>query len=232
MPGSGASVSSSMPTEHQHGYSDSEVSSYQPVHHSDVSASGYPSSYSDSHLAQMPDASGLSRSPSLYQYGSVTASDGSDSQPFHYAYTAMPHNGQMGSHPMLSPYNVSPVMGNAPLDASYYQNVQYTGSAPFAADTTSLSQYSSHPPDGRAVGYNDSVPIERTTSAPASDVSAGIPVKAINNSSYQPPPEKIAEAHKVSRFAVSALAFDDVPTAISYLKRSLELLTNPSAPVH
>ncbi|KAL9663904.1 hypothetical protein QQ045_019298 [Rhodiola kirilowii] len=46
---------------------------------------------------------------------------------------------------------------------------------------------------------------------------------------YQPPPEKIAEAHKAARFAVGALAFDDVTVAVDFLRKSLELLTNPSA---
>ncbi|XP_048129893.1 protein HOMOLOG OF MAMMALIAN LYST-INTERACTING PROTEIN 5 isoform X2 [Rhodamnia argentea] len=49
------------------------------------------------------------------------------------------------------------------------------------------------------------------------------------DSNYQPPPEKIAEAHKAARFAVGALAFDDVSIAVDYLRKSLELLTNPSA---
>ncbi|KAG8658264.1 protein HOMOLOG OF MAMMALIAN LYST-INTERACTING PROTEIN 5 [Manihot esculenta] len=49
------------------------------------------------------------------------------------------------------------------------------------------------------------------------------------DSNYQPPPEKIAEAHKAARFAVGALAFDDVSVAVDYLRKSLELLTNPSA---
>ncbi|KAI4390082.1 hypothetical protein MLD38_002230 [Melastoma candidum] len=49
------------------------------------------------------------------------------------------------------------------------------------------------------------------------------------DSNYQPPPEKIAEAHKAARFAVGALAFDDVSVAVDFLKKSLELLTNPSA---
>ncbi|PKU68556.1 hypothetical protein MA16_Dca016488 [Dendrobium catenatum] len=49
------------------------------------------------------------------------------------------------------------------------------------------------------------------------------------DSNYQPPVEKIAEAHKAARFAVGALAFDDVPVAVDFLRRSLELLTNPSA---
>ncbi|XP_057978082.1 protein HOMOLOG OF MAMMALIAN LYST-INTERACTING PROTEIN 5 [Malania oleifera] len=46
---------------------------------------------------------------------------------------------------------------------------------------------------------------------------------------YQPPPEKVAEAHKAARFAVGALAFDDVSVAVEFLRKSLELLTNPSS---
>ncbi|ONK69272.1 uncharacterized protein A4U43_C05F21120 [Asparagus officinalis] len=49
------------------------------------------------------------------------------------------------------------------------------------------------------------------------------------DSNYQPPVEKIYEAHKAARFAVGALAFDDVPVAVEFLRKSLELLTNPSA---
>lgn len=60
--------------------------------------------------------------------------------------------------------------------------------------------------------------------------TASAPVKTYEyDSNYQPPPEKIAEAHKAARFAVGALAFDDVAIAVDYLKKSLELLTNPSA---
>ncbi|KAI3964546.1 hypothetical protein MKW92_021229 [Papaver armeniacum] len=49
------------------------------------------------------------------------------------------------------------------------------------------------------------------------------------DSNYLPAPEKIAEAHKAARFAVGALAFDDVAIAVDFLIKSLELLTNPSA---
>ncbi|KAJ7960837.1 protein OF MAMMALIAN LYST-INTERACTING PROTEIN 5 [Quillaja saponaria] len=49
------------------------------------------------------------------------------------------------------------------------------------------------------------------------------------DSSYMPPPEKIAEAQKAARFAVGALAFDDVSIAVDFLRKSLEFLTNPSA---
>lgn len=52
------------------------------------------------------------------------------------------------------------------------------------------------------------------------------------DSNYQPAVEKIAEAHKAARFAVGALAFDDVSIAVEHLKRALDLLTNPSAETH
>ncbi|KAM7492739.1 hypothetical protein LguiA_035660 [Lonicera macranthoides] len=56
--------------------------------------------------------------------------------------------------------------------------------------------------------------------------SSAQPCEYDNN--YQPLPEKIAEAHKAARFAVGALAFDDVSIAVD-LRESLELLMNPSA---
>ncbi|KAI3708663.1 hypothetical protein L2E82_37982 [Cichorium intybus] len=51
------------------------------------------------------------------------------------------------------------------------------------------------------------------------------------DSSYQPPVANIAEALKAARFAVGSLAFDEVPVAVEFLKKALELLTNPSASV-
>ncbi|CAM6043837.1 unnamed protein product [Sphagnum compactum] len=70
----------------------------------------------------------------------------------------------------------------------------------------------------------------RTASAPsATDLSAAVHnPNEIYDSNYEPSPAQVAEAHKMSRFAVSALAFDDIPTAISYLQKSLEVLTSRS----
>ncbi|CAI7828469.1 unnamed protein product [Closterium sp. NIES-54] len=39
-----------------------------------------------------------------------------------------------------------------------------------------------------------------------------------------PPAGKVGDAHRAARFAVSALAFDDVPAALDYLKQALQLL--------
>ncbi|KAI3456875.1 hypothetical protein Pfo_013538 [Paulownia fortunei] len=98
---------------------------------------------------------------------------------------------------------------------SYYQgpDASYANSSPSnTAAYVSTPQYNSN-------GRNGSV----------SEVSPPTTQKYEYDSSYQPPPEKIAEAHKAARFAVGALAFDDVSVAVDYLKKSLELLTNPSA---
>ena len=50
---------------------------------------------------------------------------------------------------------------------------------------------------------------------------------AMEGNMFRPSAAKIAEAHKISKLAVSALAFDDVPSAVSFLKQALHLLTIP-----
>ncbi|CAK9321801.1 unnamed protein product [Citrullus colocynthis] len=102
---------------------------------------------------------------------------------------------------------------------TYYQGSDASYSSqgtPPPASYPSASQYHSN---GR----------EGTTSEPQPTPA---PAKSYHyDSNYQPAPEKIAEAHKAARFAVGALAFDDVSVAVEHLKKSLELLTNPSANV-
>ncbi|KAK8602831.1 hypothetical protein V6N13_085033 [Hibiscus sabdariffa] len=98
---------------------------------------------------------------------------------------------------------------------SYYQGSE-TPYAPQSAPPT--SSYPSTP-------QYSSTSRNETVSEPTPAMSQ----KYQYDSNYQPPPEKIAEAHKASRFAVGALAFDDVSVAVEHLKKSLELLTNPSA---
>lgn len=46
---------------------------------------------------------------------------------------------------------------------------------------------------------------------------------------YVPSLETVMEAQKRTKTANSALAFEDVPTAVKYLQQALELLTNPGA---
>lgn len=96
-------------------------------------------------------------------------------------------------------------------DASYSSQV-----TPPPASYPSASQYHSN-------GREEMASEPQPTQAPAKSYHY--------DSNYQPAPEKIAEAHKAARFAVGALAFDDVSVAVEHLKKSLELLTNPSANV-
>ncbi|GAB4849696.1 hypothetical protein Ancab_004490 [Ancistrocladus abbreviatus] len=102
-----------------------------------------------------------------------------------------------------------------PHYSSYYQGSDTSYSHQSASPVTN---YSSNPQYSSNTG-NGSVPAAAQTSAQTYQY----------DSNYQPPPEKIAEAHKAARFAVGALAFDDVSVAVDYLRKSLELLTNPSA---
>lgn len=102
---------------------------------------------------------------------------------------------------------------SVPVNHTYYQgpDASYSSqSAPLTTNHSSSAQNSSSSRNGTA-----SEPKPTTQSYQY-------------DSSYQPAPERIAEAHKAARFAVGALAFDDVSIAVDYLKKSLELLTNPS----
>ncbi|TKY57348.1 putative LYST-interacting protein 5 [Spatholobus suberectus] len=103
---------------------------------------------------------------------------------------------------------------SVPSNYTYYQgsDASYSSqSAPLSTNHSSSAQHSSSSRNGTAVEPKS------TTQTYQYD------------SNYQPAPEKIAEAHKAARFAVGALAFDDVSVAVDFLKKSLELLTNPSA---
>lgn len=126
------------------------------------------------------------------------------------------------SHDIHSPYidpnfqsNPSFIESSLPAAPSHSP---YQGSDA-SYSTTSEPSTTNYPSNGQ---YNSS---DRNESAAEAEKP---PAKTSqSDSNYQPPPEKITEAHKATRFAL--LAFDDVPTAVNHLKKSLELLTNPSA---
>ncbi|KAI7743962.1 hypothetical protein M8C21_031540, partial [Ambrosia artemisiifolia] len=108
----------------------------------------------------------------------------------------------------------------AQYPSSYHQGSEppYSPSATRPTEYPSAAQYNPNATSG-----SGSVP--EPTPAPTSAESYKY------DSNYQPAPDKIAEAHKAAKFAVGALAFDDVFVAVDFLKKSLELLTNPSASV-
>ncbi|KAI4306155.1 hypothetical protein L6164_029456 [Bauhinia variegata] len=138
----------------------------------------------------------------------------SQEYPQHLAPTYPPHDSyslpQFQSYPSFSESSLPSV----PTNYTYYQgsDASYsTQSAPLATNYSSGAEYTSS-------SRNESVSEPNPTS------------QAFQyDSNYQPSPEKIAEAHKAARFAVGALAFDDVSVAVDFLRKSLELLTRPSA---
>ncbi|XP_071730247.1 protein HOMOLOG OF MAMMALIAN LYST-INTERACTING PROTEIN 5-like [Rutidosis leptorrhynchoides] len=122
------------------------------------------------------------------------------------------------SYPSFSETTLPAAPANYPT--AYYQGPDQ----PYSPSATRPSDYPS-------TGQYNPTAVNGSVHAPE---PAPVPVPAQSyqyDSNYQPAPEKIAEAHKAARFAVGALAFDDVFVAVDYLKKSLELLTNPSANV-
>ena len=45
---------------------------------------------------------------------------------------------------------------------------------------------------------------------------------------FEPSLSEVTEAHKLSKYAASALSFEDIPTAIKHLTDALKLLTQPN----
>lgn len=128
------------------------------------------------------------------------------------------------SYPSFTESNIPAVTSHYP---SYYQGSDPSYSAQSAPSYSAQVAPSYSPQSAPSTAQyqssnrNGTVPEPTPTPTPAKTYQY--------DSSYQPSPEKIAEAHKAARFAVGALAFDDVSVAVDHLIKSLELLTNPSA---
>eukprot|EP00850_Spirogloea_muscicola_P019579 SM000194S04815 [mRNA] locus=s194:84961:86848:- [translate_table: standard] len=145
----------------------------------------------------------------------------------------------MGSYPSFaqSPHSPSPPPPSAfqPSAPGYPESASlsfsYLAQSP---QGTSASQMSSSSPAEApwhlraATMPNTAARVTAGATMHANGGTGGLPPIAAYDSSYQPPPEKVVDAHKAARFAVSALAFDDIPTAVAYLQQSLELLTRPT----
>ncbi|KAM7250859.1 hypothetical protein ACFE04_022742 [Oxalis oulophora] len=123
------------------------------------------------------------------------------------------------SYPSFTDSSLPSVPSHQP---SYYQGTDNNNS--FSPPSAGPTNYPSDVPYTSTTGASSSR--NGTTSAPAVTTSAQTYQYDPN---YVPPPEKIAEAHKAARFAVGALAFDDVSVAVDFLQKSLDLLTNPSS---
>ncbi|XP_009770773.1 protein HOMOLOG OF MAMMALIAN LYST-INTERACTING PROTEIN 5-like isoform X2 [Nicotiana sylvestris] len=190
--------------------------SHTPPSHPSYSSGDYPSNedHSSHNFPQPPPASRHENSSysQLYQHQPYLQQPQSH-LPQHYPSQDIPSSyPNFQSYPSFTESSLPAAPSHQP---SYYQgsDTSYSTLPPSsAANYPSNSQYNSSDRNGSAAE------------------PAAIPTKTYQyDSSYQPPPDKIAEAHKAARFAVGALAFDDVSIAVDYLKKSLELLTNPSA---
>ncbi|KAK2639847.1 hypothetical protein Ddye_027642 [Dipteronia dyeriana] len=144
------------------------------------------------------------------------------SQPYHHqSFTQEPQQHFPHDYPNFQSYP-SFTETSLPSVPTHYPS-HYQGS-----DTSYPSQTPPHPPP--ATSYPSTA--QYNSSSRNGTISEPAPTsveKYQYDINYLPPPEKIAEAHKAARFAVGALAFDDVTVAVEHLKKSLELLTNPSA---
>ncbi|KAF8779194.1 hypothetical protein HU200_002870 [Digitaria exilis] len=131
-----------------------------------------------------------------------------------------------------APYNYPNFQSYPSFQDSTSPSVQTHQSAFYpASDGPAAPSYSPASNPTAPTRYHSNA--ESEPQAPQVTPPAVPPASQFNyDSSYQPAVEKIAEAHKSARFAVGALAFDDVSVAVDHLKRALDLLTNPSAETH
>lgn len=183
------------------------------------SSSSYPTDGYPSHNFQPPPTNGSENSYSHLYHQQAYQPESQQHLPQNYPS----HDATSYSYPNFQSY---PSFADSSLPAtpshypSYYQGndnssyskVSYsTSSSPNVAKYSSSTQYESN---GRNGSISEATPASAKTFQ--------------YDSNYQPPPEKISEAHKAARFAVGALAFDEVSVAVEHLKKALELLTNQS----
>lgn len=117
---------------------------------------------------------------------------------------------------------------------SYHHGADASYTHQSSAPSFQPSASSFHSTDPSVSNYPSTTAKYDSVNANGNHAAAPVPSAAgyTYDNNYQPSVEKIAEAHKAARFAVGALAFDDVPVAVEFLRKSLELLTNPSAESH
>ncbi|BAF19390.1 protein HOMOLOG OF MAMMALIAN LYST-INTERACTING PROTEIN 5 [Oryza sativa Japonica Group] len=178
----------------------------------------YPSS--DSYNPQSNDKPDIPTYPHTYHQPPYTIEPQHTSQNYYSTETpAAPYNySNFQSYPSFQDSSVPSVPTH---QSSFYP----------ASDGTSAVSYS--PSGSNHPAPTQYHPSADTTTHQVTPPAIAPPASQYKyDSSYQPEVEKIAEAHKAARFAVGALAFDDVSVAVDHLKRALDLLTNPSAETH
>ncbi|XP_042519072.1 protein HOMOLOG OF MAMMALIAN LYST-INTERACTING PROTEIN 5-like [Macadamia integrifolia] len=192
---------------------------HQPYPHE--SQQSLPSNYPSHETSSQPYSHETSSHPYSHETSSQPYSHETSSQPYSYpnfqsypsfTESSLPSDPNFQSYPSFTESSLPSAPSHYP---SYHQgsDTSYSHQAvPPVSGYQSAAQYT--PSSGNESKHAEPAPTAQTFHY---------------DSNYQPPPEKVAEAHKAARFAVGALAFDDVPVAVEFLRKSLELLTNPSA---
>ncbi|KAJ6845200.1 MAMMALIAN LYST-INTERACTING PROTEIN 5-like protein [Iris pallida] len=214
------------------------------TNHPGADQSSQPLDRVNSHVSSQPPASsttylGTDYPPGDYQQlpPSNTPNITSSPQPYH-------HHQSYSGDPQYTPQNYHPENSSPPPPYSFpnFQSYPSLHETTLPAVPTHQPSYYHGAPDATYTNQ-PSVPSVQNYSSPSTNYDCGsngnraappaptAPSYAYDPN-YQPSVEKIAEAHKAARFAVGALAFDDVPVAVDFLRKSLELLTNPSAGNH
>ncbi|KAJ6799026.1 protein HOMOLOG OF MAMMALIAN LYST-INTERACTING PROTEIN 5 [Iris pallida] len=196
------------------------------------------------HGSSQPPASPSSYPGTDYppgDYQQIPPSNSPDISSYPQAY----HHQSYSNDQPSAPQNYHPENSTPPPPYSYpnFQSYPSFHETTFPAAPTHQPSYYHGATDATTYTHQSSVPSVSNYSSPSMNYDSGSignhvapPVPAAPSykydPNYQPSVEKIAEAHKAARFAVGALAFDDVAIAVDFLQKSLELLTNPSAETH
>lgn len=174
-----------------------------------------PAALPDTHTGQLGAA---------YPYSSTAQShENVIPPPLNHSFSTV-HDGSLHSQPGSD--------GSYPSNASYYQNTNgsHPGTVPYHLNSPPNPEYQLNTHYTSVVGTNGKYGERRQPEHISTVVPEAAPAVTYTcDRNYQPPPEKITEAQKAAKLAIGSLAFDDVPAAVDYLKRSLELLTLPSA---
>ncbi|CAM6086965.1 unnamed protein product [Calypogeia fissa] len=195
---------------------------------------GFPDPYAPTHYSSPGTGQDTGAPPPVIHDWSGSRENAGQPYSSPFNYPTQPHDDYSSNPPSYSSVP-PPSTTHSPFVNSTDQGYNYSQypSAPGSGYEAGNTYPSVSPPQNYGAGYAEPPQPphhQRTTSAPP----ASAPVSGYSNgmypsdTNYQPPPDKIAEAHKAARFAVSSLAFDDVQTALEFLRKSLELLTVPS----
>ncbi|KAK1605890.1 hypothetical protein QYE76_029563 [Lolium multiflorum] len=177
----------------------------------------------DNYNPQSNDKPDISAYPHTYQQPPYTVEPQHTSQNYYATETPpAPYNyPNFQSYPSFHETTLPSVTTHQPPYHPTNDGATAPSYSPSASNHPAPMQYQ---PRDEATHHQVSPAVAAAAAPPASQY--------MYDSSYQPAVEKIAEAHKAARFAVGALAFDDVSIAVEHLKRALDLLTNPSAETH